>query len=194
MKQLTTSFFSAFSIFCLVALLMVPIGASAKDADNKVSDTFSYGGKAMQLNGAGLRKKLFISLYVGSLYLTEKSKDADKIMADDTPMAIRLFIKSSLISPEKMKDATLDGFKKATNGNISAIKPQIDVLLKTFDKGVGPGDTFELINMPGSGIHVVRNGVRAATIRSPEFKKALFGIWLSKNPVQQSLKRKMLGM
>ena len=177
----------------LIMFIALPINSYAKDAGKSNTSTFSYGGKTMQLNGAGLRKKLFISLYLGSLYLTEKSNDADKIIADDSPMAIRLTIKSSLISPKKMKHATLEGFEKATNGNISAIKPQIDELLKTFDKGVGPGDIYELINMPGSGVHVVRNGVKVATIRSAAFKKALFGIWLSKNPVQQSLKRKMLG-
>ncbi|MEE9352628.1 MAG: chalcone isomerase family protein [Thiotrichaceae bacterium] len=191
MKQVTTLFFSILSI---AMLLTVPVTASAKDAGKAIPDTFSYGGKNMQLNGAGLRKKLFISLYVGSLYLTEKSKDAAKIMADDSPMAIRLTIKSSLISPEKMKKATQEGFEKSTNGKTSAIKPQIDTLLKTFDKGVGPGDTYDFVNMPGSGVHVIRNGIKVATIRSAAFKKALFGIWLSNQPVQQSLKRKMLGM
>ena len=185
MKHITTILFSTILLFTL------SVTATAKDA---LAQSFSYGGKTMQLNGVGLRKKLFISLYVGSLYLTENSKDANKIINDDSPQAIRLMIKSSLISPKKMKEATLEGFKKSTHGEITAIKPQIDVLLKTFDKGVGPGDTYDLINMPGSGVHVVRNGVKVATIRSAAFKKALFGIWLSDNPVQQSLKRKMLGL
>lgn len=185
MKHSIAFFLSLFLAFSL------PITAQAKQA---TPDTFSYGGKTMQLNGTGLRKKLFITLYVGSLYLTKKNHDAEKIMAEDSPMAIRLTIKSSLISPKKMKDATLEGFKKSTNGNIAPIKPQIDELLKTFDKGVGPNDVYELINMPGSGIHVVRNGVKVATIRSAAFKKALFGVWLSNKPVQASLKRQMLGM
>ena len=180
------SLFLAFSFS-----ISTPVTAQAKQT---TPATFSYGGKTMQLNGVGLRKKLFITLYSGSLYLTKKSNDAAKIMAEDTPMAIRLNIKSSLISPKKMKAATLEGFENSTNGNIAPIKPQIDALLKTFDKGVGPNDVYELINMPGSGVHVVRNGVRVANIRSAPFKKALFGIWLSNKPVQASLKRKMLGM
>lgn len=157
-------------------------------------DSYHYAGKAMELNGSGMRKKLFISLYEGSLYLTAKSKNANKIISDDSLMAIRLKIMSSLISPEKMKKATLEGFEKSTNGKTAVIKPQIDELLKTFDKGVSSGDVYELINLPGSGVHVVRNGVRLTTIRSIAFKKALFGIWLSDNPVQVSLKNKMLGM
>lgn len=180
-------------LLSVVVLIGAPITLSAKDAGNANAETFNYGGKMMKLNGVGIRKKLFIKLYVGSLYLSEKSSDAKKIIADDSAMAIRLLIKSSLISADKMKKVTLEGFEKATNGNISPIKPQIDRFLQTFDKGVGPGDKYELINMPGSGIHVVRNGVKVTIIRSAAFKQALFGVWLSNNPVQQSLKRKMLG-
>jgi hypothetical protein len=185
MKQ-SLSFFLSLLLF-----LTISSTTSAKEA---IPDTFSYAGKTMQLNGSGLRKKLFISLYQGSLYLTKKSRDANKIIDEDSPMAIRLKIMSSLISPKKMKQATLEGFEKSTGGKTTAIKPQIDALLKTFDKGVSNGDVYELINLPGSGVHVVRNGVRVTTIRSLAFKKALFGIWLSNHPVQASLKHKMLGL
>ena len=147
----------------------------------------------MQLNGFGLRKKMFISLYVGSLYLSKKSNDADKIIADDSPMAIRLSIKSSFVDKEKMKAATLEGFEKSTNGDTSKIKPQIEALIKTYDLGMEVGDVYDLVNIPGSGVHVVRNGKKVTSIPSLEFKKALFGIWLSKHPVQENLKKHMLG-
>lgn len=183
------------STFLSLMFITFTSTSSAKEyAGKTIPDTFNYGGKSMVLNGVGLRKKFFINLYTGSLYLTAKSKDAETIMAEDSPMAIRLSINSSMITPNKMKEATLDGFRKTTQGNTAKIKPQIDQLLKTFDKGVGPGDVYELINMPGSGVHVVRNGSKVATIRSPEFKKALFGIWLSNQPIQGNLKQQMLGM
>jgi len=66
-------------------------------------------------------------------------------------------------------------------------------MLNTFDKGVGPGDVYELINMPGSGVHIVRNGERVEVIRSAAFKEALFGIWLSNTPVQANLRVQLLG-
>ena len=38
------------------------------------------------LNGGGLREKLgFLDLYVGALYLPEKSNDADEIVMSNTP-------------------------------------------------------------------------------------------------------------
>ncbi|MCX6195129.1 MAG: chalcone isomerase family protein, partial [Flavobacteriia bacterium] len=38
------------------------------------------------LNGGGLREKYFIDLYVGALFLQQKSKDASKILNADAPM------------------------------------------------------------------------------------------------------------
>lgn len=181
-------------IFSLLLLLFSITNLSAKEiAGINIPETYNYAGKTMQLNGAGIRKKLFLKLYVGSLYLSTKSKDAKQIIQSDTPMAIRLNITSSLISPKKMKEATLEGFKKSTHNNIAPIKPQIDSLLATFDKGVSKGDSYELINLPNNGVDVLRNGEKVANIKSPEFKAALFGIWLSDSPVQADLKKAMLG-
>lgn len=163
-------------------------------AGENIPDDMHFAGKKLLLNGVGQRSKLFMNLYIGALYLESKSQDAKKIVADDAPMAIRLTITSSLITADNMKQATLEGFNKATKNNINPIKPQIDELLSTFDKGVSTGDVYELVNIPGSGVHVIRNGVKATVIRSLPFKQALFGIWLANPPVQESLKRRMLGL
>lgn len=158
-----------------------------------VPDVIKYGGENLKLNGVGQRSKYFVKLYVASLYLAKKNKKAEQIIAEDSAMAIRLAITSSYITPEKMKEITLKGFEKSTKGNTTGIKPQIDELVATFKKGVGVGDVYELINMPGGGVHILRNGVRVAQIKSLAFKQALFGIWLSKSPIQRSLKRSLLG-
>lgn len=169
--------------------------ASAKEiAGTDIPETFDYAGNTMHLNGSGVRKKAFIKLYVGSLYLTEKSSDATKIIAEDSPMAIRLNIKSSLISPKRMKAATLEGFEKSTEGNIKPIKQEIDTMLATFDEGIDSSDSYTLVYIPTTGVNIVRNGKKLTTIKSIEFKKALFGIWLSDNPVQANLKKQMLGL
>ena len=184
------------NLFITTALLLgLSFTLSAREvAGVDVPETLKYAGKTMQLNGTGIRKKVFIKLYVGSLYLTEKSSDAAKIITDDSPMAIRLNIKSSLISPKRMKAATLEGFEKSTGGKIEPIKPQIDAMLATFDEGVDSNDSYTLINVPGTGVDVVRNGAKVTTINSIAFKQALFGIWLSDDPVQANLKSAMLGL
>ena len=47
-----------------------------------VPQSVTIENKALVLNGAGIRKKLFIKVYVGSLYLTAKQTAVGKILAD----------------------------------------------------------------------------------------------------------------
>lgn len=186
------------TIYTMVAGLMMAFLATQASAANiagvNMPDQLQYGGKTMVLNGAGIRKKFLMSMYVGGLYLTSKNKDGDAIMKADEPMSIRLAITSSLISPAKMKSTTLGGFQRAMGGDTSSLKKEIDQLMNSFDKGVGKGDIYELTNVPGSGVHVLRNGKLVETIRSQPFKQTLFGIWLSKTPVHAGLRAQLLGL
>lgn len=186
------------SIYTFVAGLLLAFTATQASAANiagvNMPDQVQYGGKTMVLNGAGIRKKFLMTIYVGGLYLTAKSNDADAILKADEPMSIRLAITSSLITPDKMKATTLQGFQRAMGGNTAPLQNEINQLLNSFDKGVSKGDTYELTNVPGSGVHIIRNGKLVETIRSNAFKEALFGIWLSKTPVHAGLRARMLGM
>ena len=186
------------TIYTMVAGLLLAFAATQASAANiagvNMPDQIQYGGKTMLLNGAGIRKKFFMKIYVGGLYLTTKNKDGDAIIKADEPMSIRLAITSSLISPEKMKATTLEGFQRAMKGDTSPLKKEINQLMSSFDKGVSKGDVYELTNVPGSGVHIIRNGKLVETIRSQPFKQTLFGIWLSKTPVHAGLRAQMLGL
>jgi len=53
-----------------LSLILAAAAAEAKDvAGVKVPDSVSVNNQTLALNGAGIRKKLFIKVYVGALYL-----------------------------------------------------------------------------------------------------------------------------
>lgn len=180
---------TSFVMVGLVVMLFVATPATAEFPVNNIA----VGEQALTLNGEGMRKKLFIDLYQAALYLPEKSSDANKIVAADQPMAIQLHIVSSLITPKKMSSATLEGFEKSTGGNITPIKDRVDQMLAVFEKGIKEGDAYEFSYQPGAGVTISLNGSPAASIPGLDFKQALFGIWLSDDPVQSSLKKALLG-
>ena len=82
---------------------------------------------------------------------------------------------------------------KSTNGDIQSISSQIDKLLNSFNDKVSVGDIFDFIYIPNDGITVLKNEEQINSISGLEFKKAFFGVWLSDNPVQENLKKAMLG-
>jgi hypothetical protein len=183
------------SLTCLFLLAGLHAGSASAVtvAGVDLDDSIAVGGSEVRYNGAGLRKKLFIKLYVGSLYLANPSSDAQSIIDADEAMAVRLNILSDLLTRDKMVEAMEEGFNNATDGDTSAIQPQIDQMLSVMQDKIRPGDSYTLAYEPGVGTHVIRNGETLTTIEGLPFKQALFGIWLSARPAQQSLKTEMLG-
>jgi|LGVF01.2.fsa_nt_gb hypothetical protein len=149
--------------------------------------------KNLVLNGQGTRDKFFIDLYVGGLYLKEKSSDFQTIIDADEKMSIRLHIVSSLITSKKMEDGTREGFTKSTNGNTEQIKEKIETFLAVFLEEIKENDIYDFLYIPSTGVQIYKNSELKETIISLEFKKALYGIWIGENPAQNSLKEDMLG-
>ena len=158
-----------------------------------VPDSATAGEHTLSLNGAGIRKKLLMKLYVGSLYLLESAKDGTAVTAEDAPMSIRLDITSKMITSERMTEATMEGFKNSAGEKMSAIKAEIDEFMKQFEEPIKVGDIFEFVYLPGEGTKVSKNNKALTIIQGLPFKQALFGIWLSEKPAQKSLKEAMLG-
>lgn len=179
-------------LILLASLMHLPAHA-AKVGGITLEDTATVGEQTTQFNGAGIRKKAFIKLYVGSLYLSAPDSDAAAIVAADETMAIRLDILSGLLTRKKMIAALNEGFDSATGGNTDAIQPQIDQMMSFMQDKISPGDRYTLAYEPGVGTRISRNGEEMAVIEGLPFKQALFGIWLSDKPAQDSLKSAMLG-
>lgn len=153
----------------------------------------NFQGQSLDLNGAGVREKLWIDLYAGGLYLSNKSSDAKAIMAADEPMAIKLHIVSKLISSDKMIDAVNEGFENSMNGNTKPLASKIDKFKSFFMDEIKKNDVFDIVYLPSKGVVVHKNKKELGTIDGMDFKKALFGIWLSNKPADDDLKEAMLG-
>ena len=178
----------------ILALLMITSLGNAEEIGGiNMPESLQTGQTQLMLNGAGIREKFFFDIYVGGLYLKEKSQDATAIIEANEPMAIRLHILSSKATSKKMEKATRKGFEKATGGNIEPIKVQIDKFCSVFKKEIKEDDRYDLIYVPGKGVEVYINDAYTSVTEGLAFKQALFGIWLSDKPAQKSLKRAMLG-
>jgi len=179
-------------MLCMLCCLAAT--ADARDiAGVAVPETLSFDGAALTLNGAGVRTKFFMDMYVGALYLTQPRKDPGQIIRADEPMAIRLRILSGLITSEKMEAATREGFHNATAGDSALVQDRIERFIAVFREPIAKDDTYDMVYIPREGTRIYKNGVLKTTIAGLEFKRALVGIWLCEKPAQESLKQQMLG-
>lgn len=183
------------SVLLSAALFCVSLQSEAVEvAGVNIPDTIKTGStQELKLNGAGVREKWLMDLYVGALYLKERESDAVKIIMQEDEMAIRLEMVSNMVTSERMTSATLEGFEHATHGNTAPLQPQIEAFLATFKEPIKKGDVFEMVYVPGEGVKIFKNSQLKNTVAGEAFKQALFGIWLSDQPAQKSLKTEMLG-
>jgi len=180
------------SVLMLSVFMMTSLCHGKEVAGIGIPESLEAGQVTLTLNGSGVRSKL-IKLYVGGLYLAQKSNDAETIMTADEPMAVRLHIISSMITSKKMEEAVREGFLNSTGGKTEPLKAQIEGFISVFKDEIKKNDIFDLIYSPGKGTDVYKNSEYRSTIEGLPFKQALFGIWLCDKPAQASLKDGMLG-
>jgi len=160
-----------------------------------LADRVQVGDTELQLNGGGIRTRFFFKIYVGALYLPQKQTSAEVIIADENKHRIAMHILREL-SGEKLFGA----FKDAIESNHSAaelaeLDAQIQQMKQIFEavQEVKPGDTIMLDYLPDSGTRVTVNGTERGIIAGEPFNRALLKVWLGKHPVQDDLKKGMLG-
>jgi hypothetical protein len=158
-----------------------------------VPESLTLDTLAFKLQGAGMRDKFFMDLYIASLYATQAYSDASALVDADEPMVLSLHILSSLITSEKMEEATKEGFINATGGNTTPLQEQIDTFIQTFKEPIAINDRYEFFYLPSKGVRISKNGIHKTTLEGLAFKKALFGIWLGEKPAQESLKKELMG-
>ncbi|MCD6543969.1 MAG: chalcone isomerase family protein [Flavobacteriaceae bacterium] len=181
------------TLFAIALMLISFTSGDLEIGGITMPDTMKAGNTDLTLNGAGIRTKFFLKLYVGGLYLQNKTTDESKVLSEDKPMAIRLHIISSMITSEKMEDATREGFKKSLGSKKSSMSSEIDAFIDVFKEEIKDGDIFDMVYIPGTGVEISKNEKHSKTIKGLAFKNALFGIWIGKKPAQDSLKEGMLG-
>lgn len=193
--QKNLAFIPLFSFFICICLYLPSHAGATTVSGITLKESIKLGKNNLLLNGAGQRSKYYIDLYIAALYLTNKTQDPQKIIDANEPMLIQVHVISNLISSENLTRGTMEGFTKSTKGKTEAIQPQIDQFLDSFKEKIDIGDVFEIVYLPNKGVTVIKNRKLVKRMDVDlNFKKALFGIWLSDKPAQKSLKEKMLGI
>src|SRR5437879_7641667 len=88
-------------------------------------EQLSVEGKALKLNGMGLRTKAFFKVYVAGLYLESTSNDADKILSADQVRRVDLQMKRDL-GKNKITEAIHDGVERNNKDKMPVLGPKLD--------------------------------------------------------------------
>jgi hypothetical protein len=168
---------------------------AAEVAGVKVDDKTRIGASDLTLNGAGLRKRVFFQVYVIGLYLPQKSTSPAAIL--EQPGAKRVAIHMLRdVSADDFSAALADGIRaNHSEAEAKALEPRVQQLaavmaeLREAKKGMSIN-----LDWTGSETQVVVQGKPAGKpIAGADFYQALLRIWLGDKPVQDDLKKALLG-
>jgi len=175
---------------------MISWNARALDfAGIHLVDRMQLGNTVLELNGGGIRKKFFFNVYVAALYLPQKQKSAEAIIADDHDHRIVLYMLRE-VSGKKMFSAFQDAIEaNLTSDEKSTLDKQIKQMGQIFESisEVKKNDIVRFDYVPATGTSITVNGAERGVIAGVAFNRALLKIWLGNNPVQDDLKEGMLG-
>jgi long-chain acyl-CoA synthetase len=177
----------------LCALALAAGAQAAEVAGVKLEDKISLGGQELVLNGAGIRSRAIFKVYVGSLYVPAKATTPAAVLAKG-PRRVQLNMLRD-VGADQMIEALVDGVNQGNSAaEAAAVKAQSDQLASIL-KSIGAlkeGNVLAFDFVDG-GTRVSLNGQAKGTIPGEAFNKALTNAWLGDKPVQDDLKKAMLG-
>jgi hypothetical protein len=156
-----------------------------------MEESVGVEGKTLKLNGMGLRKRLMFKVYVAGLYLERPSKDPSAIVSSEQTKRMQLSILRSL-EGSKITGAISEGFERNSKAQMDALKARLDRFNAMFPD-VAKGDVITMTYVPGRGTGVSVKGQEKGIIEGKDFADALFAVWLGPDPVQEDLKKALLG-
>lgn len=185
------SFFLALVTVILMGFSVPSIAAELKGV--MLNDSITIGNKTCRLNGIGLRKKLFISVYVGGLYMESSTSDEKKAITSDQTKRIVLKFLYKKVEKSKLIETWNEGFENNASPIAGVLRSKIDRFNSFFDDDILSGEEIVLTYIPAMGTEIVFKGKTKGVIEGKDFMEALFGIWLGKKPADTELKSKLLG-
>ena len=182
-------------LIAALALLLSPVMTLAKEvAGVTLPETVALAAPPpLVLNGAGIRSKFFIKVYVGALYLPARARDAGMILRGTGPVAMHMHFLHSEATKEKLVNAWNEGFAAnlddAERARLGARIERFNGLFRTVRKG----EVIRLDYLPGTGTTVSINNETRGVIEGEDFMQAWLRIWLGQEPADASLKQGLLG-
>ncbi|MCO4792250.1 MAG: chalcone isomerase family protein [Bacteriovoracaceae bacterium] len=180
-----------FAVLFVTLFLTLNLQAATK-ANITMPDTKNVSGRVLHLNGQGIRKAtwLGIKVYVGGLYLEEKSTNHKAFLESEKSLkqVVMHFVRD--VDGEKLVGGWNDGFKNSGND-----KKELKDRLATFNSymaDVKKGQEIVLTFTPNQ-TEVTFNGQKKAAIKGGDFGKALLSVWFVGQD-DKGLTKGMLGL
>jgi hypothetical protein len=157
--------------------------------------TLAAAADELTLNGSGIRKRVFFEVYAISLYLPKKTSSADEAISAPAPKRVDIRMLRD-VSAEQFSGALAEGIRaNHSEADARALEPSVKQLTAIMAE-VQEAKKGMVISLGWNGkVTQLRVDGKAtgSPIEGEDFYRALLRIWLGDKPVQDDLKKMLLG-
>jgi len=165
----------------------------AEVAGVKIDDKIRIGSAELTLSGAGLRKRVFFQVYVIGLYVSDRKAD---LVTQPGLKRVAIHMLRD-VDAATFTDALVEGMRpNHDEATMKTLEPRIAELAAIMAqlKEAKSGMQILLDWRPGTGTIISVDGKpRGGPIGGEDFYRALLRVWLGERPVQDDLKKALLG-
>ena len=177
-------------------LLLAAFALEAAEVDGvKIDDTTRVANADLTLNGAGLRKRAFFKVYAMGLYVPQKTNNAAALMEQPGPKRVAIHMLRN-VSADAFIEALSEGIRaNHPEAEAKALEPRVKEL-GAIMSGVGEAKKGMAIQLDWTGSEtqvLIQGKPTGKPIAGADFYRALLRVWLGDKPVQDDLKKALLG-
>ena len=180
----------AFRVLLFILVIFPAWGAEV--AGVRFDDKAKVENADLALTGAGLRKRFFFQVYAIGLYVQDPKADP---LAQPGPKRVRIHMLRD-VGAAQFTEALADGIKaNHDEAQVKALEPRVQQL-GAIMAGLQEAKAGMAIDLDWNGrqtVLAVGGKPAGAPIAGEDFYRALLRIWLGSNPVQEDLKKALLG-
>ncbi|MBI3188497.1 MAG: chalcone isomerase family protein [Gammaproteobacteria bacterium] len=182
-------------LLILVTTLFVFSVQAREVAGVQIAETATVPGvsQVLQLNGTGIRTKLFFKIYVAALYTAETSNNPDNLLNSTAARRMVMHMLYDEVEKEKLTKGWTEGFDKNMGAaDYIAMKPRMmrfNDMFRTLRKN----DIVLIDYIPDVGTRVTIAGEEKGVIEGADFFRAVLSVWIGKEPATEDMKEGLLG-
>ncbi|WP_419812876.1 chalcone isomerase family protein [Bacterioplanoides sp.] len=151
----------------------------------------------LALKGAAIRRAYgIVKSYVGQLYVSDTSLNAEELLASNNARRMVYHVTSNRVSYRRFISSINNGLPlNLTDEEIAAIRPRLESMKSFLDVDFGEGTIVYIEWDPNDGLnHVMVNNELRGSVPGRDLNDAILKLWIGKNPVGRDFKQEILGL
>jgi hypothetical protein len=160
----------------------------------EVPDSIQLNGTTLRLNGAAMRTKFFLNIYIVAFYTAQPITREEEAVHSNIERSLRMIVTTPLATPGIVSENVVSSMKETLGRKFYEMRPVVEKIKSVIDTAqIGYKDCMDTYYSTDGALHVYKNGQYLnSEANAKVFAEALFNIYMGRQPVDAKVKRYLL--